>query len=138
MFDLERVESLIKTLENTPVEELVLADRGMEVRVRRHPAARFLEAPEEEIPVEVPGPAEHVIVARRVGVYQRPQHVIHPGDRIEAGEVVGFIEAMRIPSEIISEYSGVVVEVFVEDGSPVDYGHELIRLRETPGEKPVG
>jgi biotin carboxyl carrier protein len=69
-------------------------------------------------------------VAPRVGIYHRPQRPVHPGDRIEAGEIVGSIESMRILNEVVSGCTGAVAQVYVTDGSPVEYGQELFLLKD--------
>jgi acetyl-CoA carboxylase biotin carboxyl carrier protein len=47
------------------------------------------------------------------------------GDRVSAGKTVCVIEAMKLFNEIESEISGTVVEVLVEDASPVQYDQPL-------------
>ncbi|MBP8726118.1 MAG: acetyl-CoA carboxylase biotin carboxyl carrier protein [Saprospiraceae bacterium] len=47
------------------------------------------------------------------------------GDRIEAGQTVCIIEAMKLFNEIESEVSGTIVKVVVEDASPVEYDQVL-------------
>jgi acetyl-CoA carboxylase biotin carboxyl carrier protein len=53
------------------------------------------------------------------------------GDRISKGQVVCIIEAMKIMNELESEFDGVVREVGVTDGHPVEYGQALFRLDPT-------
>ena len=50
------------------------------------------------------------------------------GSRIEKGQVLCIIEAMKIMNEIESEFSGVVREVAVQDAHPVEYGQVLFRV----------
>ena len=50
------------------------------------------------------------------------------GARIEKGQVLCIIEAMKIMNEIESEFSGVVKEVCVQDAHPVEYGQALFRI----------
>lgn len=47
------------------------------------------------------------------------------GDRVEAGEVVCIVEAMKLFNEIESEVSGTIVQVLAEDASPVEYDQVL-------------
>ncbi len=47
------------------------------------------------------------------------------GDRVEKGQVVCIIEAMKLFNEIESEVSGTIVKVCVEDASPVEYDQVL-------------
>ena len=50
------------------------------------------------------------------------------GDRVQPDTVACIIEAMKIMNEIQSEESGVVAEILVEDGQPVEFGQRLYRL----------
>lgn len=50
------------------------------------------------------------------------------GDKVEAGQVVGIVEAMKLMNEIESECAGTVAEVLVENGEPVEYGQPLFRI----------
>ena len=50
------------------------------------------------------------------------------GDKVEVGQVVGIIEAMKLMNEIESECAGTVAEVLVENGEPVEYGQPLFRI----------
>jgi acetyl-CoA carboxylase biotin carboxyl carrier protein len=50
------------------------------------------------------------------------------GGRIEKGQGLCIIEAMKIMNEIESEYAGVVREVLVPDAHPVEYGQVLFRI----------
>ena len=47
------------------------------------------------------------------------------GGRVTPGETVCIVEAMKIMNEIEAELSGVVKEIVVEDGQPVEYGQVL-------------
>ena len=53
---------------------------------------------------------------------------VSPGARIQKGQILCIIEAMKIMNEIESEYSGVVREVLIEDAHPVEYGQVLFRI----------
>lgn len=50
------------------------------------------------------------------------------GDRINKGQIVCIIEAMKIMNELESEFDGVVREVGITDSHPVEYGQVLFRL----------
>ena len=50
------------------------------------------------------------------------------GQRIEKGQILCIIEAMKIMNEIESEFSGVMREIGVENGHPVEYGQVLFRI----------
>jgi acetyl-CoA carboxylase biotin carboxyl carrier protein len=77
------------------------------------------------------------IVAPLVGVfYAAPSPganpFIRPGDRVEANQMVGIIEAMKLMNHIASDVAGIVTEVLVVNGQPVEFGQELVRVRPEP------
>ncbi len=51
---------------------------------------------------------------------------IKPGDRITKGQTICIIEAMKIMNEIESDIAGTVVEILVENGTPVEFNHPLV------------
>ncbi len=53
-----------------------------------------------------------------------------PGTKVTETSVVCIIEAMKIMNEIQSEVKGTVVEVLVENGSPVEYGQKLFKVKQ--------
>lgn len=53
---------------------------------------------------------------------------VKSGQRIEKGTVVCVIEAMKVMNEVKSTLSGVVVDVLVENGQPIEFGTKLFRL----------
>ena len=59
------------------------------------------------------------------------KHYVTEGQRIEQGQTLCIIEAMKIMNEIESEFSGVVREIVVENGQPVEYGQVLYRIDPT-------
>jgi len=53
---------------------------------------------------------------------------INVGDKIEEGQALCIIEAMKLFNEIESEFSGTIVKVLVEDMSPVEYDQPLFLI----------
>jgi acetyl-CoA carboxylase biotin carboxyl carrier protein len=51
------------------------------------------------------------------------------GATVKKGQVLCIIEAMKLMNEIDSEYDGEVVNVYVENGQPVQYGERLFAIR---------
>ena len=95
-----------------------------EVVIAQGEAATRTEAPKTKL-LEVKSPM--------VGTFYRsPEPGAAPyvteGTRIEKGQILCIIEAMKIMNEIESEYSGVVKEVLVPDAHSVEYGQVLFRI----------
>ena len=90
---------------------------------------------EEEGPAKVEAPKAKLLEVKSpmVGTFYRspepgiPPYVVE-GARVEKGQILCIIEAMKIMNEIESEYSGVVREVLVSDAHPVEYGQVLFRV----------
>ncbi|MEB3234868.1 MAG: acetyl-CoA carboxylase biotin carboxyl carrier protein [Cyanobacteriota bacterium] len=51
------------------------------------------------------------------------------GTRISSGQTVCILEAMKLMNELESEVSGEVVEILVENGTPVEFGQVLMRVK---------
>ena len=51
------------------------------------------------------------------------------GARISVGQTVCILEAMKLMNELESEVSGEVVEILVENGTPVEFGQVLMRVK---------
>ena len=84
-------------------------------------------------PEEKTSDHEAVIASPIVGVfYTSPgpdsEPFVKVGDRIQGGQTIGIVEAMKLMNEIESDVSGVVTEVLAADGEGVEYGQPLIRV----------
>src|SRR6185295_12179591 len=51
------------------------------------------------------------------------------GTTVKKGQVLCIIEAMKLMNEIDSEYDGEVVNIYVENGQPVQYGERMFAIR---------
>ena len=70
-----------------------------------------------------------LITAPLVGVFGHVKPLVGLGARVKEGQVVGIIEAMKLVSDIKSPADGVVTNVLVEDGLPVEFGQALFEIR---------
>lgn len=86
-------------------------------------------------PAEAPSPAANPnvtkVLAPLTGVFYRSPSpdaapFVEAGSRIEAGDVVCVLEAMKLFNEIQSDYGGTVVRILPENGELVSQGDELI------------
>ena len=53
------------------------------------------------------------------------------GSSISIGQTICILEAMKLMNEIESEFNGVVVEVLVDNGTPVEFGQVLMRVKKS-------
>ena len=54
---------------------------------------------------------------------------IKVGDTVTEGDVIGYIEAMKVMNEVITDVSGEVTEILVEHGDNVEYDQLLVRVK---------
>jgi acetyl-CoA carboxylase biotin carboxyl carrier protein len=78
-------------------------------------------------------PVGYTITSPMVGTFYHATSPSDPplvrvGDRVETGQLIGIIEAMKIMNEITSDRSGTVIEVVAANATAVEYGSPLIRL----------
>lgn len=87
----------------------------------------------EPIASPFPAPALKEIKSPMVGTFYRAPEAgadayVKVGTRVATGQTVCIIEAMKIMNEIEAEINGVVREVLVDDGQPVEFGQVLFRI----------
>ena len=87
-------------------------------------------------PPSVPGSRSDLVevTAPMVGTFYRAPGPEEPpfveiGSRIVVGQAVCILEAMKLMNELESEVSGEVIEILVENGTPVEFGQVLMRLK---------
>ena len=87
-------------------------------------------------PPSVPGSRSDLVevTAPMVGTFYRAPGPEEPpfveiGSRINVGQAICILEAMKLMNELESEVSGEVIEILVENGTPVEFGQVLMRLK---------
>ncbi|MFL6210466.1 MAG: acetyl-CoA carboxylase biotin carboxyl carrier protein [Pyrinomonadaceae bacterium] len=89
----------------------------------------------EAAPIQPSAGAElHKITSPIVGTFYRSasptaEPFVQVGSSVGPDSVVCIIEAMKLMNEILAETSGTVVEVYVENGQPVEFGQALFGIR---------
>lgn len=93
------------------------------------PAAPETASAEAEEPVK----AGKIVESPLVGTfYAAPAEDAAPfvavGDTVKKGQTLAIVEAMKLMNEIESEFDGIIAEILVENGQPVEYGQPLFRI----------
>lgn len=151
--DHEQLRELLEQLSKSDIQEFRLEGEDFRLEVRRNlpvmpsapapmvvaPAA--LSAPQETAAAPPPPPATaasrsdlQAITAPMVGTFYRSpapgeSPFVELGTRIKAGQTVCILEAMKLMNELEAEVAGEVVEILVENGTPVEFGQVLFRIR---------
>ena len=126
---------LLRLVGRSDVEEIEVQHDETRFRIRRDlTGPRSAPAPAAETPDRAASSDGYVITSPLVGVFRRAtgtgtETPLEAGQEIAVGQAIGAVEAMRMLNRIQSERAGIVEEVFVHEGQPVEYGQPLLVLR---------
>jgi oxaloacetate decarboxylase alpha subunit len=142
--DVNQIRELIKIVELSDVNEVVVEEAGTKVVVRRGGAAFAEAAPmqvagtapaREGAPEDEPGASERPagwkkVVSPMVGTFYRSaspgaEAFVKPGDTVMEGQTLCILEAMKLMNEITAEEAGIIREVGAGNGDAVEYGTVL-------------
>ena len=56
---------------------------------------------------------------------------VEVGDNVKVGQTICILEAMKLMNEIESEFNSEIVEILVENGTPVEFGQVLMRVKQS-------
>ena len=95
-------------------------------------------ASESKVPqVAPPGRSDLTeITAPMVGTFYRAaapgeEPFVEVGNNIKVGQTICILEAMKLMNEIESEFNAEIVEILVENGTPVEFGQVLMRVKQS-------
>jgi acetyl-CoA carboxylase biotin carboxyl carrier protein len=133
------IKDLINFIKKLNLSETYIKTNDIELKiVNKLPDANIALAPYEISQVasseEVSEKADfNYIKSPMVGTFYRAPNpdsdpFVKEGSEIRKGQPLCMIEAMKIFNELASELSGKIVEILVEDASPIEYGQPLFRI----------
>ena len=151
--DHEQLHRLLEALGESDIQEFRLEGDDFRLEIRRNLPAQAVMAPVMPAPVAAApapvAPAEPAaappastatrsdlleVTAPMVGTFYRAPAPGEPafvevGNRINVGQTVCILEAMKLMNELESEVGGEVVEILVDNGTPVEFGQVLMRVK---------
>ena len=154
--DHDQLHRLLDTLRESDIQEFRLEGDDFRLEVRRNIPGQAVMAPVMPVPAAAAAPAPVVdasasagspppaaasgrsdlleITAPMVGTFYRAPAPGEPpfaeaGSRIKVGQTVCILEAMKLMNELESEVGGEVVEILVDNGTPVEFGQVLMRVK---------
>jgi acetyl-CoA carboxylase biotin carboxyl carrier protein len=154
--DLDQLKQILELVQAHGLNEFEIEHQGLRLKIRKDsravtavavpeaPAAAVASSAARPASVAAPGlpaldesPDEielAVVKSPIVGTFYRsPEPETPPfveiGSVVKKGQVLCIIEAMKLMNEIDSEYEGEVVNIYVENGQPVQYGERLFAIR---------
>ncbi|MCI5896575.1 MAG: acetyl-CoA carboxylase biotin carboxyl carrier protein [Candidatus Aphodousia sp.] len=146
--DLRKLKTLIDLVAESGISELEVTEENDKVRIVNKvqtvavaataPVVAATPAPVPAAPVApaaTPAAEETAVTGTPVTspmvgtFYRAPNPGAEPfvkvGDRVEIGQTLGIIEAMKLLNEIEAETAGVIKEICVENAQPVEFGQPL-------------
>jgi acetyl-CoA carboxylase biotin carboxyl carrier protein len=156
--NLDDVREILALMRENGISEFEIEREGLKLRLRKDSAAptvtsvpvvvagvqaaSIAPAPSPQEPampsLPVPGGDAEVELAvvksPIVGTFYRSPEpgassFVEIGTTVKKGQVLCIIEAMKLMNEIDSEYDGEIVNIYVENGQPVQYGERLFAIR---------
>ena len=150
--DHEQLHRLLEALGDSDIQEFRLEGDDFRLEIRRNLPGQAVVAPVMAAPVAAAAPVKPLdsaspppaatstrsdlleITAPMVGTFYRAPAPGEPsfvevGTRINVGQAVCILEAMKLMNELESEVGGEVVEILVDNGTPVEFGQVLMRVK---------
>ncbi len=150
--DIKKIEKLIELMEKKGLVEIEIKKPFLKIHLKKgeiiktgktiensqisEKEIKELKLPEEEKVVEEREDKFYYITAPLVGTFYRApapdaDPYVEVGSHVKPGQVVCIIEAMKIMNEIESDVEGIVKEILVKNGEPVEYGQKLFKIEPT-------
>ena len=142
--DIEKINSIVELFKNSGLDEMTLELKDFKINLKNNKveyvANEFVNVVEKSSPVKVEKVEEQVndvkgewIKAPFVGTfYAAPSANEAPyvkvGQKINKGDVICILEAMKVMNEIKSNKSGTVLEIKAQNGNMVEFDEELILI----------
>ena len=139
---LEILKEIIQIMKDEDISEVCIQQNDLKIKVKRLPDQMSLAtqgaammAPQQEVAhSEDISDGLVIIPAPMVGTFYRApssdaKFYVNVGDKIEAGEVICIIEAMKLMNEITADVNGEIVGIMVEDGQPVEYDQPMFQVK---------
>lgn len=145
--DIKDIKDLIITINNTNIETVEIQQKDFRIMVTKgkvtesttnNPITKAPQIIEAAKIVEEVSVAEDedlfIVKSPMIGTFYRASSPDSPpfakiGDKIEKGQTLCIVEAMKIMNEIESEISGEVVDILINDEDIVEYGQALMKIR---------
>jgi acetyl-CoA carboxylase biotin carboxyl carrier protein len=146
--DTEMVQTLARLLTENDLTEIEVEDGDRRIAVKRKltaaaaapaPAAAAAPAPAAPPPSPAPAPVAAENLAAHPGTVASPmvgtaylsaepgaRPLVNVGDRVEVGDTLLIIEAMKVMNQIPSPAAGTVTRILVQNAEPVEYGQPLV------------
>jgi acetyl-CoA carboxylase biotin carboxyl carrier protein len=145
VMSIEQLQRLVRLLDASDVSELEVnrAGEGTRLVLRKAKVPEGTGQPQVAVSLAMAAMPEaareaqrYKVVAPLVGTFHtgaRPKGgaLVAVGDHVKVGQLVGTIESLNMFNEVETPVAGQVLEIFVQDGEPVEYGQLLMTIEIT-------
>ena len=151
--NIKDIKAIVDLMKKNAVSEFEMEEGDLKIKLRREPnekrkgeervaqeAPMIVHTPATTPPASIPTTplpepvnVDLEVKSPMIGTFYRSPSpdsdpFVESGVAVEPETVVCIIEAMKVMNEIKAEMKGVIVEILVEDGKPVEYGQALFRI----------
>ena len=146
--DIRKVKKLIELLDESGIAEIEITEGEESVRISRYAAHAPIAPVAAPVAVAAPAPAAapaaaapaeaavpieddgYLVTAPMVGSFYSASSpgaapYVQVGDRVNEGDTLCIIEAMKMMNQIEADVSGAIKSIRVQNGDPVEYGQTL-------------
>lgn len=138
--DIKQIRELIDLMEEKDLANLEYGKKGDYIHLTRNVAVQTVAVPQAVSTTTAPtasttkAPSGKIETAPMVGVfYSAPSPNDPPfvkvGQKVEAGDQLGIIEAMKIMNPLEATQSGIIEEILVSNAEVVQFGQPVIRYK---------
>ena len=153
--DLRKIKKLIEMLQESDLNEIEVKEGEESVRINRkkesvihastpisvgqnlnQSSAPLPQADSSEMENGQAAEDLNHITSPMVGTFYRAaapgeEPFVEVGNNIKVGQTICILEAMKLMNEIESEFNAEIVEILVENGTPVEFGQVLMRVKQS-------
>lgn len=153
--DLKLVKNIINLISDSDVDEVSIEEGDFKIKVKKRSdsavqTVQYQMPPQQPQATAAPAPSTStqspkstesvdksdgtIIKSPIVGTFYEAASpdsdpYVKVGDKIKEGQTLCIVEAMKIMNEIESEYSGTILEIITENGSPVEFDQPLFIIK---------
>ncbi|WBF65430.1 MAG: acetyl-CoA carboxylase biotin carboxyl carrier protein [Candidatus Kinetoplastibacterium crithidii] len=138
--DLVKIKTLVDLVSESAITELEITEGEEKIKIVKSPNSGNQSTISNSLNSEVVisdhnsvtknVDNSYVVKAPMVGTFYRSSSpgtspFVHIGQMVKEGDTLCIIEAMKLLNEIESERTGIIKEILVENGAPIEYGQHL-------------
>lgn len=145
--DIKKIEEVIKLVKSNDVKKFKYKDNKNEIELdfteqsnnqnNSTPVIQF-EGNSQDKSISENNPSNDsskTITSPMVGTFflqdskELTDPIIQVGDNIKSGDVIGYVEAMKVMNEVTSDIDGEITDIVVEHGTNVEYDQVLVKVK---------